>query len=415
MKKSDELINYIKKLMNLDTLFISKENIENDKWKRIELCCSDYFLYISESASYNTMYCIKNIMELVLEYYKGNKENTDYLAYLTDLASGLLSTSKIYVNKNYAEIEDFEFLNLLMDYAIVKNGIVIFNKNIMKSLLDISLIKLNKSDEFSMFVKEGEVFAYSTRYYKIILSSDSIIDNVIKLALKAKLLYLDKLYENEIYLNKLKNINAMLEQKVKYRTMEIERKSKLLEEEKKKLNEANCRLKKLNVHFDKLSRTDPLTKLSNRRDLEEKFKLFITKENNGQTAFSFVIGDIDLFKIVNDTFGHECGDYVLVKVSEMFRENLRLKDIISRYGGEEFAILLPGADFNYSLSIIERLRTIIENEVFAFDNKTFHITMSFGLLSFKDRLSFSECVRMADEALYKAKAKGRNSVVSIKG
>lgn len=413
MKGLEELTCNLKKLINLDALFISQEDIENDELKKIKLQSFDYYLYISKQASYNNMYSMKNIYELYLGNVKEHKENQDYLAYLINLAKGLLTTSKISVNKNYAEIEDFEFLNTLMDYAIVKNGTVIFNKNIHKSLMETSLIKLKKLNEFSMFVKEGEIFGYSTQYYKMILNSDSIIDNIVKLALKAKLSYFDKLYENEIYLNRLKNINIELEQKVKERTMEIENKNKQLIEEKQKLDEANRKLMELNAHFDELSRTDPLTKLSNRRDLEEKFEFAIKKYSKKQTHFSLVMGDIDYFKTINDTFGHDCGDHVLVKVSKIFKENLRMKDVVSRYGGEEFVILLPGVDFNYSLSIIERLRAMIENEIFEFNNKVFHITMSFGLLNFSDNLSFSECISIADKALYKAKAKGRNSIVSV--
>lgn len=226
-------------------------------------------------------------------------------------------------------------------------------------------------------------------------------------------LFMKEYYKNKFYLKKSKTINFKLEEAVKYKIKEIENKNKLLEQEKCKLNESNLKLTKLNMYLDNISRMDPLTKLSNRRDLIQKFEYEIKKFGTRTKKFSLAIGDVDFFKSINDTYGHGCGDEVLKKIAHIFKNNLREEGVISRYGGEEFVIFLPDADIEYALFLIENIRTIIESETFRYNGKVFHITMSFGLVNFNYSISFIECIERADSALYEAKVRGRNRVVII--
>jgi len=414
MKQIEELADSLRQLLSLETLTVKTEEFDDLNYKKIRLSCSDYYLYIPAEVSYYTAYFIKRILEMVLNEYLKNIEKENYLAHFTVLVEELLETYRSYPSADYTGLDGFQFLNELMNYAIIKNDAVLFNKNIDKYTLDTSLLKLNTQDEFCMFVKNGEVFAAKTQHFKAVLSCDTEIEDIIKTALKVRLAFLNKLYENEMYLQELKNINTQLEQTVKSRTLEIENKNRLLEEEKIKLNHANTKLTDLNAYLDSLSRIDPLTKLSNRRDLQEKFEHEIKKSKRKPASFSLIVGDVDFYKTINDTYGHECGDQVLIRIADIFRGNLRSEDLIARYGGDEFVIFLPETDYDYAYMIIERLRRMLENEVFEYNGNKIHITMSFGLFNFSGEFGFTQCIRCADEALYKAKSGGRNQVVSIK-
>lgn len=250
---------------------------------------------------------------------------------------------------------------------------------------------------------------YSNYYLYSSRNVDCITLEYIKKVLE---LFIKEHYESTLYLKELKTINLGLEKAVKYRTREIENKNKLLEQEKCKLNKANLKLTKLNMYLDNMCRRDPLTQLSNRRDLRQKFQYEI-KKTGTRPVFSLAIGDVDFFKSINDTYGHGCGDEVLKKIAYIFKDNLREKDVISRYGGEEFVVFLPETDLKCALSVIENIRCMIENEVFEYNGQTFHMTMSFGLVSFDHSISFIECIERADSALYEAKVGGRNRVVLI--
>lgn len=413
MNTINTIADSLKKAVNLDILFVSKDDIKNDKCNKIKLYNSDFYMYISKNSSYNTIYFIKQILENFLIQYKECNYNKEYIAYFKTAINELLDASKSYANEGYIEAKSFTFLNEKINYCIVKDDVVLYNRNIDSITLVTSILKLKKQDEFSMFVRKGEVYGCSVQHYKTILSCDSEIEDIIKNAIKVRLVFLNKLYENELYLAELKNINFALEEAVTERTKEIENKNIMLEEEKNKLNEANLKLIEVNKKLHDLSRTDSLTMLSNRRDIQEKFYIEVNKSKIKQMPISLIMCDVDLFKSINDRFGHECGDQVLVKIADLFSNNLREKDHISRYGGEEFVIILPEADFAYSNIVAEKLRSILEAEIFEYEGEQFHVTMSFGLCSFFHEINFSECIRQADLSLYKAKNEGRNKVVSI--
>lgn len=166
-----------------------------------------------------------------------------------------------------------------------------------------------------------------------------------------------------------------------------------------------------------LARTDPLTGLYNRRALDENLALILA---TGQ-YFSLAILDIDHFKPYNDTFGHVAGDEVLQMISRILTENLRAGDVLARFGGEEFVILLPSTDARTALAIAERLRKCVDEA--EWPNR--QITISGGVTTWqpeyiqsapdknqKTRRSFTkEIIHRADQALYRAKNSGRNRVV----
>lgn len=167
-----------------------------------------------------------------------------------------------------------------------------------------------------------------------------------------------------------------------------------------------------NKQLQKESITDELTGAFNRRYamklLKEKFNRAVL---NPETGFSVAMIDIDNFKSVNDTYGHLAGDAVLKKVVESFSKALREVDVIGRYGGEEFLILISTRK-DVALKVCERVRTSVESAKTAWNGTELWVTVSIGLVSFDSNIkTVEEMVAMADLSLYKAKKLGKNRVV----
>jgi len=171
-------------------------------------------------------------------------------------------------------------------------------------------------------------------------------------------------------------------------------------------------LQKANIELDKSSRTDSLTGLSNRRDANEKIEKELIRFARNKKDFSLVLGDIDHFKKTNDTYGHEAGDCILTKVSRLMVDAVRAQDLVSRWGGEEFLIVLPETELAGGATLAENIRQKIEAEEFVYKEQKINVSMSFGVCSSAPELSMDELVKKADDNLYRAKEAGRNKVVS---
>ena len=129
-----------------------------------------------------------------------------------------------------------------------------------------------------------------------------------------------------------------------------------------------------------------------------------------------VILDLDHFKLVNDTYGHEAGDRVLVALADLLRAHTREGDVVCRYGGEEFVVLMPGSSAVSAGRRAELWRTALDAQTFAFKAEEVTVTLSAGVACFPDDGSDGEAVlRAADEALYRAKGSGRNRVMIFSG
>jgi diguanylate cyclase (GGDEF)-like protein len=137
----------------------------------------------------------------------------------------------------------------------------------------------------------------------------------------------------------------------------------------------------------------------------------------GGTPLSLVMVDIDLFKKVNDTFGHTEGDRVLSQISSLLKSSVRKKDTVARYGGEEFILILPEAGLEESFVIAERIRRLVESTPFEVAGAQVNLTLSMGISNFPSHRAKSkeELVKMADQALYDAKRGGRNKVCIFTG
>ncbi len=185
------------------------------------------------------------------------------------------------------------------------------------------------------------------------------------------------------------------------------------------LNQANQELEKRIEEIQKLqnqlreeSIRDPLTNLYNRRYLEDSLQREFARADRDQYPISIIMADIDHFKQVNDTFGHSVGDEVLQQLSEILHSSFRLEDIICRYGGEEFIIVMPATTSETAFIRTENFRTTLENTVMNLSGQKVRITLSAGIAVYpEDGSSVDDVIRVADRALYQAKSAGRNRVV----
>jgi len=161
-----------------------------------------------------------------------------------------------------------------------------------------------------------------------------------------------------------------------------------------------------------LATTDTLTQLFNRRKMLEMIEQEIIRFQRDSKTFLIVITDIDHFKNFNDTYGHDCGDYVLQQVSKLMKEYLRKQDVVARWGGEEFLIMLPDTDMGGGLQAVEKLRETIANTHYEYKGNEFSVTMTFGVTAYDGSCDVDTCIKHADEVLYAGKRGGRNRVVS---
>lgn len=157
--------------------------------------------------------------------------------------------------------------------------------------------------------------------------------------------------------------------------------------------------------IEKRSILDPLTQIYNRIKLDESLQIELDRANRTKREFSLIMTDIDFFKKVNDNYGHQIGDEVLVKFASQIKSNIRKTDILGRFGGEEFIIILPDTNKDGALQLAQKLRKIIENYKFS---ENFQITASFGVSSYQENDTETTITKRADDALYKAKENGRN-------
>jgi len=184
-------------------------------------------------------------------------------------------------------------------------------------------------------------------------------------------------------------------------------------------------MKKVIKELEKLAYYDELTNILNRRGFfnktEKIFKAIIFKRKERERRigynipFSIIFCDIDNFKKINDTYGHEVGDYVLKKVVNCLKKRLRDYDIIGRLGGEEFVVALLGANLEAAKIVAEDLRKIIERTSFVFRNKKIPVTLSMGVASYSNENKLKDLIEKADKAMYEAKKSGKNKVVVYKG
>ena len=161
-----------------------------------------------------------------------------------------------------------------------------------------------------------------------------------------------------------------------------------------------------------LATTDSLTGIANRREFSAILARELGRARRYGVPLSLVMYDLDHFKRVNDTFGHDVGDYVLQAVTGLVKENVRANDVVARWGGEEFMVLMPQTDVQAAKSAAEKLRLAIAG--YSFD-KIGKLTVSFGVAALEPQDDLNSLLKRVDDALYRAKEQGRNRVEILSG
>lgn len=173
--------------------------------------------------------------------------------------------------------------------------------------------------------------------------------------------------------------------------------------------------KLLETKLKEIAIRDPLTNTYNRWYLMERFNQIIDNYKRVKNPFSLVILDIDFFKEINDSYGHQAGDYILTNFANIVNQNIRSYDIFGRYGGEEFILLLPDTDKGNAYILVKRILNIIRNKPFIYEDIGIKLTFSSGIIESSeislDKVSVDGLIKVADSRLYEAKQTGRNKIV----
>ncbi len=164
------------------------------------------------------------------------------------------------------------------------------------------------------------------------------------------------------------------------------------------------------VDLQKLASTDMLTGLLNRRKLIELINYESGRYERSYKAYSVIMADVDNFKNINDTYGHETGDYVLATTSRLIEQMIRKQDSAARWGGEEFLVLCLETELEQATQVATRILNQVNSHKFEYDGMSFTVTLSIGVAEIDDEEQPEKCIARADDALYRAKHGGKNQV-----
>lgn len=194
-------------------------------------------------------------------------------------------------------------------------------------------------------------------------------------------------------------------------TRKLERQLRHLEKVARISDRYQSMLRELNVALAHASTHDLLTGLANRRLLSERLRAETERSLRGQTPLAVALVDIDHFKTINDTYGHDVGDRVLQTIAHTMEDKVREYDLCGRWGGEEFLLLLPATDGEHVRSVIERVQQAVRLLVFDDLQPPLRVTVSIGVANLQFGESVDALVKRADDALLSAKREGRDRIV----
>ncbi len=163
--------------------------------------------------------------------------------------------------------------------------------------------------------------------------------------------------------------------------------------------------------LEHLATIDMLTQLQNRRGMMKHLIKLADGYSSTNQPFSLVLSDVDFFKKVNDTYGHDTGDYVLVNLAALFEDFMKDKGRVARWGGEEFLFVFEGTNGDFVFEELNKLKFLVEKTIFSYKDFHFSITMTFGLEEYDSNVGIEKTIEKADEKLYQGKEHGRNCVI----
>lgn len=197
--------------------------------------------------------------------------------------------------------------------------------------------------------------------------------------------------------------------------LEYEHKNRELVQRQNQLVQENIALMQKVAELETLANIDALTQVYNRHFFQSALNKELHRAERTGQSLGVVLADVDAFKLLNDTYGHPTGDFVLRELCALIQANLRTYDVLARYGGEEFVLILPQTDVVASERIAERLRRLVEGYVFRHADHRLHITLCFGVSACtpqQHKVSSEHLIALADVCLLQAKAQGKNQVVA---
>ncbi|MFK2823863.1 diguanylate cyclase [Arcobacter sp. YIC-80] len=318
--------------------------------------------------------------------YKYKKEHLFLNSVIT-----LLSLNFLYglINYNHSLV----LLSITLNYSLVV--FLLISISIYKKGNQVIKIFLIAHIFYIAFTLYGILFYIGMVEFNYISSHSIGIGIIIEaLTLSYLISYKYKKIENE-------KINA-LNDKIKAQSL-LNEKNKLL----KITNEKSEELKVLNKRLEELSITDKLTSLYNRTKIDDTLQRQLKYTKRYNEDFSLILIDIDFFKKINDTYGHQVGDTILKEFAQILKDNIRQTDTVGRWGGEEFIIICPKTNLEEANIVSQKIKNKIEKTSFSTIN---NCTASFGISTYKKGLDIKDIVKNADEALYKAKSNGRNTI-----
>ncbi len=182
---------------------------------------------------------------------------------------------------------------------------------------------------------------------------------------------------------------------------------KKVEAQQKTINELKSKLEIVEAEAN----LDPLTDLFNRRSLERALEEFFGLCKYSKMTFSLILIDLDDFKYVNDNYGHHVGDLVLAKVAKVLRTNMRAKDIVGRWGGDEFVAILPNTDLENAKKVVERLKSKLEKMEILAEGRRFKVSISAGVVQCGENFqSWLDMIKEADRLMYEDKKKKKKAL-----
>ena len=310
------------------------------------------------------------------------------------------------------ETEPDNWKKLLKDVAVLINSIrshmqkekyefESFLQQITTRLKEMDIFLQNESVAAALAVQEGKVFDVKVKEHVKNIRNDmtqasdledlkSAVENRLENISQHIKIYRD--VENKRYSKAQKNV--------------FEMQDKMMSLEKETEN-----LRHVIVQKNKQALFDALTEIPNRLAYDQKAEEEIARWKRFNNPLSLAIWDVDLFKKVNDTYGHKAGDKVLKTIAQLLNSRIRETDFLARFGGEEFVMLLPGTMEEESLRLVNDLRKKIEACGFHYHGDSVNITVSCGVSSFREGDTLERVFERADKALYKAKKNGRNQCV----
>ncbi|MGX9463543.1 GGDEF domain-containing protein [Shewanella sp. A14] len=166
----------------------------------------------------------------------------------------------------------------------------------------------------------------------------------------------------------------------------------------------------LSQKYQQLALSDPLTKLANRRNALTVLQQEKSRTSRNDDPLSVLLCDLDHFKMVNDKYGHNCGDMILTELAQIFKQSVRQQDCVARWGGEEFLFILPQTSAEHAFIIAEKIRMNVQKHKVNFLKQEVSVTISIGISQLTDDQNIDELINIADRYLYQAKKNGRNQV-----